>query len=177
MPSPCVSASDRDRERAPKSGISSSRRLASLNQRRAVIIRSNSRIWPSVLAVRRPEQRRPRVQSWAIVYFPSATTPSSRSTPLRPTGATIPDSVRTHGLQQSVVAIDWYSLRRVSRQRLSHTRLGNPELPGNLRRLNASLECGSNCYHLTARQRVFGDLRLSSFWGGRRLFWRQFRWS
>lgn len=54
-----------------------------------------------------------------------------------------------------------YSLRLISRQRLSYIRLGNPELSGNSRRCDTSLERGANYVHLIARQRDFGNLRHS----------------
>jgi hypothetical protein len=70
-----------------------------------------------------------------------------------------------------------YLLRWISRQRLSHIRLGYPELSGNSRWRDASLEGGANCVHLPTRQRDFGDVHFSSFVGRTRPFRRQLRWT
>src|SRR5262245_9912822 len=79
----------------PTPGISSSRLLVSLDRCQALIIRSNSKI--RALSTRRwapRAARHARAISGTRLSLGSAMTPSNSSTPLRPTGATIPSSAR-----------------------------------------------------------------------------------
>src|SRR6266849_5820866 len=79
----------------PTPGISSSRLLVSLDRCQAMISRSNSRI--RVFSTRRwapRATRHARAISGTRLSLESAKTSSSASTPLRPTGATMPISAR-----------------------------------------------------------------------------------
>ena len=79
----------------PTPGMSSSRRLASLDRCQALIIRSNCRI--CAFSIRNWAPRAAthvRATSDNRLSFESAATPSSCSTPRRPTGATIPNSAK-----------------------------------------------------------------------------------
>src|SRR6266542_3875810 len=79
----------------PTPGISSSRLLASLDRCQAMIRRSNSRIWSfSVLSWVPRATRHARAISGMRLSLVSATILSNASTPLRPTGATMPNSAR-----------------------------------------------------------------------------------
>jgi hypothetical protein len=74
----------------PTPGISSSRRLVSLDRCQALIIRSNSRIYAFSIRNWSPRAAtHARATSSNRLSFESAATPSSWSTPWRPTGATI----------------------------------------------------------------------------------------
>src|SRR2546422_183313 len=79
----------------PTPGISSSRLLVSLDRCQAMIRRSNCRIWAFSIRNWAPRAaRHPRAISGTRLSLESATTSSSASTPLRPTGATMPNSAR-----------------------------------------------------------------------------------
>src|SRR5947207_13904967 len=79
----------------PTPGIASSRLLVSLDRCQAVIIRSNSKICALSIRSWAPRAaRHARAISGTRLSLGSATTPSSSSTPLRPTAATIPYSAR-----------------------------------------------------------------------------------
>src|SRR5207249_2178598 len=79
----------------PTPGIASSRLLVSLDRCQAVIIRSNSKICALSIRSWAPRAaRHARAISRTRLSLGSATTPSSSSTPLRPTAATIPYSAR-----------------------------------------------------------------------------------
>src|SRR5271155_509666 len=91
----------------PTPGISSSRLLVSFDRCQAMIRRSNASIWAFSASNWVPRAAtHARAISGSRVSFASATTSSNCSTPLRPTGATIPNSARCARIEL-MMAVCW----------------------------------------------------------------------
>src|SRR6266567_5610145 len=123
----------------PTPGISSSRLLVSLDRCQAMISRSNSRIW--VFSTRRwapRATRHARAISGTRLSLVSATTSSSASTPLRPTGATMPNSARWARIAL-ITAVCWRMNRWRAMEHQTTLLLGRLGL-------NVSHVCPGNCF-------------------------------